>query len=151
MNKIHYAIPLAAAVAFGVSGATWAAPEDGMQLAQATYANVGYVDSIEIVHGEGEHHSGVAGALIGGVIGGVIGHQFFRGAGNTVSTVAGAAGGAVIGNQVEKDHEAREGHDYFRLRVHLDNGADMVVNQSEVGDLKSGDRVRVENDRVYRY
>jgi outer membrane lipoprotein SlyB len=151
MKNLYCAIPLAAAFALGAGSASWAAPGDAVLLAQATYANAGYVDSIEIIHGEGEHHSGVAGAIIGGVIGGVIGHQFFRGTGNTVSTVAGAAGGAVVGNQVDKDHAAREGHDYFRVRVRLDNGADMVINQSEVGDLKTGDRVRVDNDRVYRY
>ena len=64
-----------------------------------------------------------------------------------MATVAGVVGGAVIGNEIQKNNNARE---TYQIRVRLENGSSVVFAQDSIGDLRAGDRVRVENDRVYR-
>ena len=87
------------------------------------------------------------GTILGGIAGGVIGHQIGSGTGNTVATIAGAIGGAFVGNEIEKSevHGSR-----YRITVRLDSGSVLVVEDSRDVDLRVGDRVRVENNRVYR-
>ena len=82
------------------------------------------------------------------MLGGVLGHQIGSGRGNDAATVAGAVGGAVVGNEIEKN---RNNRDVYRLRVRLDNGNTVTIAQDSIADLRAGDRVRVENDRAYRY
>lgn len=106
----------------------------------------GVIDSIEKTRA-GNDGIG-AGAVIGGVVGGALGNQVGSGSGNTAATVAGAVGGAVVGNEIEKRSKA---HDAYRVRVRLDNGSYQTVTQDSITDLQVGNRVRVENDRVYRY
>jgi len=69
------------------------------------------------------------------------------GAGNTVATIAGALGGAIVGNEIEKTQV--EGSRY-RIPVRLDSGSTLVVEDTREVNLRVGDRVRVENDGVYR-
>ncbi len=104
----------------------------------------GVIEQIDLVKAGG---SNAAGAIIGGVIGGVLGHQVGGGRGNDVATVAGAVGGAVIGNEIQKSNNAR---DIYQVRVRLENGSSVVFAQERIGDLRAGDRVRIENDQVYR-
>jgi len=151
MNR-KYAIPLAAVMAFAFGGFANANPPPRMDyplLAQSGRVAHGVVESIELVRGE--QRSGATGAVVGGVVGGLLGHQIGGGSGNTAATIAGAVGGAVVGNQIEKRHNEGEARDYYRVQVRLNNGGTLVVNQGDVGDLRNGDRVRVDNDRVYRY
>jgi outer membrane lipoprotein SlyB len=105
------------------------------------------VDRIEVVKkGDGNN---VAGTVIGGIVGGLVGHQIGGGRGQTAATIAGAAGGAVAGNQLEK--RSRGADETFRVTVRLDDGGIQTVTQNDISDLRTGDRVRVEGDRVYRY
>jgi outer membrane lipoprotein SlyB len=90
-----------------------------------------------------------AGTVVGGVVGGVLGNQIGGGSGRTAATVAGAVGGAMVGNKVEQNRTA--GRQSYQIRVKLDNGAYQTVTQDEMGDLHVGNRVRIENNRVYRY
>lgn len=106
----------------------------------------GVIDSIETTRA-GNDGIG-AGAVIGGVVGGVLGNQVGSGSGNTAATVAGAVGGAVVGHEIEKRNQTR---DVYRIRVRLDNGSYRTVTQDSINDLQVGNRVRVENDRIYRY
>ena len=111
----------------------------------------GVVDAIELVRGssDGIGGSGIgAGAVIGGVVGGVLGHQVGGGTGQDIATVAGVVGGAVAGHQIEKSTKQK---DAYRIRVRLDNGGYQTVTQPSINDLRVGDRVRIENDRVSRY
>lgn len=111
----------------------------------------GVVDAIEITRGgsDGIGGSGIgAGAVIGGVVGGVLGHQVGGGTGKDVATVAGVVGGAMAGHQIEKSTKQQ---DAYRIRVRLDNGGYQTVTQQSINDLRVGDRVRIENDRVSRY
>lgn len=113
--------------------------------------SVGVIDAIEKTSGSGDGIGGSdigVGSVIGGVVGGVLGHQVGSGTGQDVATVAGAVGGAVAGHQIEK---SRKQQDAYRIRVRIDNGGYQTVTQQSISDLRVGDRVRIENDRVSRY
>ena len=114
-------------------------------------ASYGVIDAIETTRSgsDGIGGSGIgAGAVIGGVVGGVLGHQVGGGTGQDIATVAGVVGGAVAGHQIEKSTKQQ---DAYRIRVRLDNGGYQTVTQQSISDLRVGDRVRIENDRVSRY
>ncbi len=107
----------------------------------------GVVENIDIFRSDGSGPVGV-GALLGGIAGGVIGHQFGSGSGNTAATIAGAVGGAVVGNEVEKQNRV-EGSRY-RITVRTDSGSLMQLDNSNDLNLRVGDRVRIEGNRVFR-
>ena len=83
----------------------------------------------------------------GRLAGGVIGHQIGSGRGNTAATIAGAIGGAVVGNEIEKKQV--QGSRY-RITVRLDSGSTLIVEDTRDVNLRVGDRVRVENNRIHR-
>jgi outer membrane lipoprotein SlyB len=107
---------------------------------------VGIVDKIEVVRKR--NGSNVAGTVVGAIVGGLIGHQIGSGRGQTAATIAGAAGGAVVGHEVQGRSRAPD--ETFRVTVRYRNGDHQVVTQSDIVDLRAGDRVRVEGDRVLR-
>lgn len=113
---------------------------------QARSNQLGYVDRIEVINrGAGNNATGT---IIGGIIGGLIGMQIGRGTGRTAATVAGAVGGAVAGNVIEG--RSRADHETFRVTVRLDNGAMQTVIQENINDLRTGDRVRLDGNMIYR-
>ena len=108
----------------------------------------GVVRAIEAVNAGGEQASGT-GAVVGGVIGAVVGRQFAdSNSGKNVGTVAGAVGGALIGNEVEKN--ARREQQTVRVNVQVDHGGMRSFEFKSVGDLRVGDRVRIEGNQLYR-
>jgi outer membrane lipoprotein SlyB len=113
---------------------------------QGQYSYYGVVDRIEVVK-KGDANN-IAGTIIGGIVGGLIGHQIGSGSGNTAATIAGAAGGAYVGNQAQA--RSRGPNEAFRVTVRMDDGSYRTVTQENITDLRSGDRVRVEGDSVYR-
>lgn len=89
------------------------------------------------------------GAVLGGVIGAVVGRQFAdSNRGKNVGTVAGAVGGALIGNEIEKN--ARRDPQAVRVQVQLDQGGLRSFDFQAIGDLRVGDRVRIEGNQLYR-
>ena len=115
---------------------------------QGNYASYGVVDSIQVVNGGSPGGLGV-GTVIGGVVGGLLGNQVGGGTGRGIATAAGVVGGAVVGNQVEQRN--RQGGTAYQIGVRLDNGGYQTYTQDSAGDLNIGNRVRVDNGRVYRY
>jgi outer membrane lipoprotein SlyB len=113
---------------------------------QGNYSYYGVVDRIEVVK-QGDANN-IAGTIIGGIVGGLIGHQIGSGSGNTAATIAGAAGGAYVGNQAQA--RSRGPNEAFRVTVRMDDGSFRTVTQQNITDLRTGDRVRVEGDLVYR-
>jgi outer membrane lipoprotein SlyB len=85
------------------------------------------------------------GAVAGAIVGGVVGHQFGSGRGNDAATVAGAVGGAVAGNEIERSRKRATVYD-VAIRMQKGELRHFTVNSSE--NLRPGDRVRVEGDRV---
>jgi outer membrane lipoprotein SlyB len=118
----------------------------GAAMGQATLGDEGRVEAIEIYRAPGDKPVN-AGTLIGGVAGGVIGHQIGSGRGNTAATIAGAIGGAIVGNEIGKK---REQVTRYRITVRLDSGSSLIVEDTHDANLRVGDRVRVEDNRIYR-
>jgi outer membrane lipoprotein SlyB len=105
----------------------------------------GTVEDVQYVGG-GSGTTG-AGAVIGGIAGGVVGHQ----AGGSrrardAATVGGAVLGAIIGNEIERNQRGG-GQQYSVVRVRLENGQVISLEQAANVDVRRGDRVRVYDRR----
>lgn len=113
---------------------------------QSHRSNYGVVDAIDVVNTPSQ---GVGGAIVGGVLGGVVGHQIGHGTGNTLATIAGVVGGAVAGNQLEQ--RASSGTATYNIRIRLNDNGYQTINVGNPGDLRVGDRVRIDNGQISRY
>ncbi|NMM26117.1 MAG: glycine zipper 2TM domain-containing protein [Glaciimonas sp.] len=121
----------------------------GAQSSQPQYSEFGVIDSIQVVQANAGSGVGV-GAVAGGVVGGLLGNQVGGGTGRTVATIAGVVGGAMAGNQIEQNNRAQT-RDMYQIRVRLNNGGYQTINQDSIADLRIGNRVRIEGNRIYRY
>lgn len=123
----------------------------GSQNTQGAYVEYGRVNNVEIIRTQEPARSSGLGAVIGGVAGAVVGSQIGDGSGRTAATVIGAVGGAVAGNAIERSRTANTAAgESYRVSVQLDNGSLRAYDMASYGDLRIGDRVRVENGQVYR-
>ena len=113
----------------------------------AAYVQYGQVVNVESIRGDG--HTVGKGAILGGVVGAVLGHQVGAGSGKDAATVAGIVGGALIGNEIEKRQQVTS--DLTRVTVRFDNGGQRSFDYAQGVDVRVGDRVRAEGDRVVRY
>jgi outer membrane lipoprotein SlyB len=112
---------------------------------QPAYVQYGQVTRIERVGAE----AGGGGAVIGGVVGAVVGRQFGgSSSARNVGTVLGAVGGALIGHQIERGQSSNGA---IRVSVTFDNGSARAFDYAELGDLRVGDRVRLQDGQLYRY
>jgi outer membrane lipoprotein SlyB len=109
----------------------------------------GRVSNIEYFPG-GVARSGpnVPGAILGGVAGAVLGNQIGAGNGRAAATVLGGAAGAAVGSQVGRTTSATEA--LYRVTVQTDAGTVRYYDVPATGDLRVGDRVRVDNGMIYR-
>lgn len=114
----------------------------------------GRITNIEYVQGTGGSsgsNTGAAGTIIGGVAGAALGNQVGGGSGRAAATVLGAIGGAVVGNRIAKNSD---GTTYtgpaYRVTVQTDRGQWRTYEVSSPGDLRVGDRVRIDNGVIYR-
>lgn len=90
-----------------------------------------------------------AGAVVGGIVGAVVGRQMAdSNHGKNVGMAVGAVGGALVGNEVEKN--ARRDSNGVRVNVQLDQGGLRSFDFKSIGDLRVGDRVRIEGNQLYR-
>jgi len=151
----HAKIAAAALLALGLAACGSSPSNDGYYGSNYSgnsgyYSEYGRVVGIETVRDRSSSGTSGAGAVIGGVVGGVLGHQVGGGRGKDAATVAGAIGGAVAGNEIER-RRAYGGDVDYKINVRLDNGSIRAVVQEDLGNVRVGDRVRIENGRVYRY
>jgi outer membrane lipoprotein SlyB len=107
----------------------------------------GVVQSIDSVRAQSQTSG--AGAIVGGAIGGLVGHQVDHGAKKDLATGVGIVAGALIGNEVEKNN--RGYHDVYRVTVRLESGAQRSFDYASLSDLRIGDRVRIDNNQLYRW
>ena len=115
----------------------------------AAYSGYGYVDSVEVIPASGTTGPGI-GAVGGAVVGGVLGNQIGSGSGRAAATVGGAVAGGVIGHQIEKHVKGPAQAAQYRYRVRMDDGSYQTYAQDFDAGVRAGDRVRVDNGRVYR-
>jgi outer membrane lipoprotein SlyB len=106
----------------------------------------GYVEAVENINA-GSPGPGL-GAIGGAIAGGVLGNQIGHGTGRAAATVGGAVLGGVAGHKVEETIRGRAGAAY-RFRVRLDDGTYQTITQEQHDSLRVGDRVRIENGRVW--
>lgn len=155
-NSLH--ILGSAALAVGLSFATGCATNPGYGSNGNYNSNAGnynnsYCNTCGVVTrietGVGSRAPNATGAVVGGLVGAVAARELAKnntdstGRTNT-ATVAGAAAGALIGNAVQ--NRAGTGYNVF---VRLDNGQQLVAMQDDLGNIREGSRVRVDNGRAY--
>jgi outer membrane lipoprotein SlyB len=118
---------------------------------QGAYVEYGRVNNVEIIRTQEPARGPGIGAVIGGVAGAVVGSQIGSGGGRTAATVIGAVGGAVAGNAIERSRTANAAAgESYRVSVQLDNGSLRAYDMTSYGELRIGDRVRIENGQLYR-
>jgi outer membrane lipoprotein SlyB len=91
----------------------------------------------------------VPGAIVGGVAGAVLGNQIGSGSGRDAATVLGGAAGAAVGSQVGRTGGTVT-NPVYRVSIQTDQGAMRAYDVPGTGDLRIGDRVRIENGVIYR-
>ncbi len=94
----------------------------------------------------------VAGGLIGAVVGSVIGKNIDNGHSRSGATVLGGAAGAAIGSGVGRNNAPQPAGQQlaYRVTVQTDQGLMRTYEVGALGDLRVGDRVRVDNGVIYR-
>jgi uncharacterized protein YcfJ len=124
----------------------YSAPDYSTAPASLEYARV---TNIEYFPG-GVVRSGVnvPGAILGGVAGAILGNQIGSGSGRGAATVLGGAAGAAVGSQVGRTTSASDA--LYRVTLQTEQGITRVYDVPATGDLRVGDRVRVENGVIYR-
>jgi len=85
------------------------------------------------------------GAVAGGVVGGVLGNKLGKGKG--LVTILGAAGGAFAGHQIEKQARAEK---RWEIGLRLDDGSQRTLSSDAEPAWRTGDRVRLVDDRLER-
>ena len=121
-----------------------------VQVPQGNYVEYGRVSNVEVLRSQGQTGSSGVGAVLGGVAGAVVGSQIGGGSGRTAATVIGAVGGAVAGNAIEKNRNTQPVNESYRISVQLDNGVSRAFDVPAFGELRIGDRVKIENNQLYR-
>lgn len=119
----------------------------------------GRVSNIELIHtttmGAAPTNSpnANAGTIIGGIAGAVLGSTIGGGSGRAAATVLGAVGGAVVGNRLARNQDgsyASATGQVYRISVQTDGGQWRSYDVAATGDLRVGDRVRIDNNILYR-
>ena len=116
---------------------------------QRAYSEYGRVSNVEVLRTPEQGRGTGIGAVIGGVAGAVVGRQIGGGSGRDAATVVGAVGGAVAGNAIEKNRNTTVRESY-RVSIQLDNGSARAYDVPSYGELRVGDRVRIENGQIFR-
>ena len=101
----------------------------------------GTVEQVTEVQIKSNHHAGV-GAVVGGVAGLGLGSLIGGGTGRDVAMVAGAVGGALVGNEVQKKHDAPVPGQQIIVRT--TSGVLVSVTQSGTSGLSKGQKVYIE-------
>ncbi|MES2955586.1 MAG: glycine zipper 2TM domain-containing protein [Pseudomonadota bacterium] len=122
------------------------------QAPQGNYVEYGRVNNVEVIRTQEQARTGGLGAVLGGVAGAVVGRQIGNGSGRDIATVAGAVGGAVAGNAIEKNRNAANApvNQTYRVSVQMDNGTSRAYDVPSFGELRIGDRVKIENNQLFR-
>jgi outer membrane lipoprotein SlyB len=116
---------------------------------QRAYTEFGRVSNVEVLRTPEQGRSSGLGAVLGGVAGAVVGRQIGGGSGRDAATVVGVLGGAVAGNAIEKNRNTTV-HETYRVSIQLDNGSSRAYDVPSYGELRVGDRVRIENGQISR-
>jgi outer membrane lipoprotein SlyB len=97
-----------------------------------------------------QSNQGILGAVVGGVAGALLGSTIGGGGGRTAATVLGGVAGAAVGNNIARNQAGATMSPGYRITMQTDNGVMRTYEVPASGDLRVGDRVRVDNGVIYR-
>jgi outer membrane lipoprotein SlyB len=117
-------------------------------VAAVEYGRITNVSMISAGTGPAPNRS-AAGGVLGAIVGGVLGNQIGSGGGRAAATVLGATAGAVVGSNVGRAGSYNTAYPVYRVTVQTDQGAMRTYDVNATGDLRPGDRVRIENGVIY--
>jgi outer membrane lipoprotein SlyB len=126
--------------------ATVAAAPAAAPVASVEYGRVSNIEFFQ--PGTASSGINVPGAIVGGVAGAAAGSALSGG--RDAATVLGGAAGAAIGSQVGKSQTPIGTNPVYRVTIQTDAGAWRTYDVPATGDLRIGDRVRVDNGVIYR-
>lgn len=92
----------------------------------------------------------ILGAVVGGLAGAALGSTIGGGSGRTAATVLGGVAGAVVGNQIARNQQGVTTAPGYRITMQSDQGVVRTYEVPATGDLRVGDRVRIDNGVIYR-
>ena len=92
----------------------------------------------------------ILGAVVGGLAGAALGSTIGGGSGRTAATVLGGVAGAMVGNQIARNAQGATTAPGYRITMQTDQGLMRTYEVPATGDLRVGDRVRVDNGVIYR-
>jgi outer membrane lipoprotein SlyB len=95
-------------------------------------------------------NSGVLGAVVGGVAGALLGNTIGGGSGRAAATVLGGVAGAAIGSNIARNSAGATTAPGYRITMMTDQGMTRVYEVPATGDLRVGDRVRIDGGVIYR-
>jgi outer membrane lipoprotein SlyB len=120
----------------------------------AGYVEFGRVTNVTMISGGPPGYTpnrSAAGGVIGAIVGGLLGNQVGSGGGRAAATVLGATAGAVAGSNIGRNTAPPVNAQYpvYRVTVQTDSGQMRTYDVNATGDLRPGDRVRIENGIIY--
>lgn len=120
------------------------------QVGAVEYGRVTNVSLVRPATGASSGNS-TAGTVLGAVVGGALGNQIGSGTGRAAATILGAVGGAALGNRIAGGGAPNyaTSDPVYRVTVQTDQGYMRTYDVSATGDLRPGDRVRIENGVIY--
>ena len=146
---------LAACSSYGPTGPTYGTaptyssyPATSYPVAGTEYGRVVNIEYMPV--GTASPTNNVLGAVIGGVAGGLLGSTIGGGSGRAAATVLGAVGGAAVGSHLARNSAGATTQAGYRITMQTDNGVIRTYEVPATGDLRVGDRVRVDNGVIYR-
>ena len=92
----------------------------------------------------------ILGAVVGGLAGAALGSTIGSGSGRTAATVLGGVAGAAVGNNIARNQQGYTTSPGYRITMQSDQGVIRTFEVPATGDLRVGDRVRVDNGVIYR-
>lgn len=92
----------------------------------------------------------ILGAVVGGLAGAALGSTIGGGSGRTAATILGGVAGAAVGNQVARNQQGVLTTPGYRITMQSDQGVIRTYEVPATGDLRVGDRVRVDGGVIYR-
>ena len=127
-------------------------PQVGTATPTLEYGRVTSIEYVPAGTSTAARPPNVIGAVVGGVAGAALGRQIGGGTGRDVATVLGGVAGATVGSQVGRNQPqaAATTTPAYRVTVQTDQGVLRTYEVGSPGDLRVGDRVRVENNVIYR-
>jgi uncharacterized protein YcfJ len=132
----------------------------GVQAAPSAATEFGRVTDIQTVSmgqtsaTNPQVRNAIVGGIIGAVVGNAVGKNVDGGSKRSGVTALGAAGGAAVGSQIGagggSTASSGAAGPAYRVTVQTDQGAWRTYEVGALGDLRVGDRVRVDGGVIYR-